>query len=82
MLRFFTVVTFIGAFFGFFSLVAALGSSTTDKTAAAAVTALALVGIPYCITRTLWMIKQRDDQVATYKVLLQIRDNTQSSDQT
>jgi len=80
MLRFFTVATFIGAFFAFFALVIALGSNNTAYTSAAAATAIALVGIPYCVTRTLWMLKQRDDAQATYKVLLQIRDNVQPTE--
>lgn len=77
MIRFFTVTTFIGAFFGFFALVTALASNNTAHTAAAAATAIALVGIPYCVTRTLWMLRQRDDTQAIYKALLQIRDHTQ-----
>jgi len=40
------------------------------------------VGIPYCVTRTLWMLKQRDDTQAIYKALLQIRDHVQPSDNT
>lgn len=82
MLRFFTVVTFVGAFFGFFTLLTALGSNNTTHVSAAAATAIALVGIPYCVTRTLWMLKQRDDTQAIYKALLQIRDNSQPSSNT
>lgn len=68
MLTLFSILTFIGAVLGFFSLVISFTGSA-PQAAAGAATAVALVVMPYCIAKLIWMEEQRKDTKAILAAL-------------
>ena len=60
MLRFFAICTYIGGFFAVFTLLAGIADDSAPRAAARAGIAIALVTIPYCITKIFWMSRQVD----------------------
>lgn len=58
MLRFFAVCTYIGGFFAVFSLLIGMADNSAPRAAASAGIAIALVAIPYCITKIFWISRQ------------------------
>lgn len=72
MLRFFATCTYIGGFFAVFSLVIALADNSAPRAAASAGIAIALVTIPYCITKMFWISRQVDQFDQMQKHLFRI----------
>lgn len=72
MLRFFAICTYIGGLIGFFTLLAALADDSAPRAAAKAGIALALVVIPYCVTKMFWMSAQVEQFMALHKSLSRI----------
>lgn len=68
MLTFFSILTFIGAVFGAMSLLISFTGSA-PQAAAGAATAVALVVIPYCMTKLVWMAEQRTNTKAMLEAL-------------
>lgn len=60
MLRFFAICTYIGGFLALFTLLAGIADDSAPRAAARAGMAIALVTIPYCITKIFWMSRQVD----------------------
>lgn len=72
MLRFFATCTYIGGLIGFFVLLASLADDSAPRAAAKAGIAIALVAIPYCVTKIFWMSAQVEQFAALQKSLFRI----------
>lgn len=68
MLTFFSLLTFIGAALGTLALLFSFTGSA-PQAAAGAAAAVALVVIPYCLAKLIWMGEQRTDTKAILEAL-------------
>lgn len=69
MLAFLSVLTYIGGALGTLTLLLAIGEDSAPRAAARAGVALALVVIPYCLAKVVWLNQQRADTKAILATL-------------
>lgn len=79
MLRFFAVATYIGGIFATLMVLIALVDDSAPRSAARAGMALAIVVIPYCLTKVFWMNSQREHQADIRKYLFRINTLLENS---
>lgn len=72
MLRFFAICTYIGGLFAVFALISGMADNSAPRSAASAGIAIALVTIPYCITKIFWMSRQVEQFNELQKSLFRI----------
>lgn len=73
-MKFFAVLTILGAVVGVFFLFAAFASDTYQAQAAGAATAVACVALPYCVARAIQMLN--DSQVVILDRILSAMSDT------